>query len=98
MSITGRNSRRDGMNLRYLGDALDHWKGSLFERLQRETLLRSFAVDAMATDAEDWQPVDFALFANLLHIEERQILRHKHLLEIDRGGCFSEIAHEGDLF
>lgn len=86
------------MNLRYLGDALDHWKGSLFERLQRATLLRSFAVDAMATDAEDWQPADFALFANLLHIEERQILRHKHLLEIDRGGYFSEIAHEGDLF
>jgi len=29
------------MNLRYLGDALDHWKGSLFERLQRAGLLRS---------------------------------------------------------
>ena len=86
------------MNLRYLGDALDHWKGSLFERLQRASLLRSFAVDAMATDAEDWQPSDFALFANLLRVEERQILRHKDQLEIDRGGYFSEITHGGDLF
>jgi hypothetical protein len=86
------------MNLRYLGDALDHWKGSLFERLQRASLLRSLAVDAMATDAEDWQPADFALFADLLRVEGRQILRHKHLLEIDRGGYFAEITHEGDLF
>jgi hypothetical protein len=86
------------MNLRYLGDALDHWKGSPFERLQRARLLRSFAVDAMATDAEDWQSTDLALFADLLRIEQPQILRHKHLLEIDRRGYFSEITHEGDLF
>src|SRR5437667_398781 len=72
------------MNLRYLGDALDHWKGSLFERLQRAKLLRAFAVDAMATDAEDWQAADLALFADLLRLQPSQILSHRHILETER--------------
>jgi len=86
------------MNLRYLGDALDHWKGSLFERLQRAGLLQSLAVDAMATDAEDWKPADRALFADLLRVQQAQILVHRQLLEIDRTDYFAEITHEGDLF
>jgi len=44
------------MNLRYLGDALDHWKGSLFESLQQANILHDFAVDAMASDWTDRQP------------------------------------------
>lgn len=86
------------MNLRYLGDALDHWKGSLFERLQRAKLLRAFAVDAMATDAEDWQATDLALFADLLRLEPRQILSHRQILGTERAAYLGEITHEGDLF
>src|SRR5688500_3252510 len=58
------------MNLRYLGDALDHWKGSLFEYLQTACLVRELAVDAMAGDAEQWQPADWKLFARLLRVKE----------------------------
>jgi hypothetical protein len=86
------------VNLRYLGDALDHWKGSLFESLQRATLLRDFAVDPMATDAENWQTADFALFAQLLRVRHNQIVSHRHALAIDRESYFREITHQGDLF
>jgi hypothetical protein len=34
------------MNLTFLGDALDHWKGSIFESLQKGGILPDFAVDA----------------------------------------------------
>jgi hypothetical protein len=41
------------MNLKYLGDTLDHWKGCLFEYLQAQCVLRDFAVDPMATEFQD---------------------------------------------
>lgn len=41
------------MNLRYLGDALDYWKGSVFFRLQERGILKDFSVDPMLTDLED---------------------------------------------
>src|ERR1700688_2197719 len=86
------------MNLRYLGDALDHWKGSLFEYLQNATLLRELAVDAMAGDAEQWQLADWKLFANLLRVKEAQVVPHTQLLAVDRAAYFKEITHRGDLF
>lgn len=86
------------MNLRYLGDALDHWKGSLFESLQRAALLHHLAVDAMATDPEHWRLADFSLLAQLLRVQRRQIIDHRQTLADDRTGYFSEIEHEYDLF
>lgn len=86
------------MNLRYLGDALDHWKGSLFEHLQNAKLFRELAVDAMASDAEDWQAADWKLFAKLLRVKDAQVVRHTRPLAVDRAGYFQEIAHGGDLF
>jgi hypothetical protein len=85
------------MNLDYLGDALDHWKGSLFQYLQTEGTLRDFAVDPMVTDHEEWTEDDFVLFARLLHIKRRQIIRHEAPLTA-RDRYFAEIAHKGDLF
>lgn len=85
------------MNLEYLGDALDHWKGSLFEYLQNEGILRDFAVDPIATDRERWTQADFALYARLLRINRRQIIRHQASLSM-RGRYFAEIMHKGDLF
>ena len=85
------------MNLMYLGDALDHWKGSLFEFLQAERLLRDFAVDPMATDGHLWRDADFALFARLLRVNPTQILHHKMPLT-ERAPYFTEIDHTGDLF
>ena len=86
------------MNLKYLGDALDHWKGSLFERLQNENLFREFFVDAMASDAVEWQIADWKLFANLLRVKDAQVVRHNCSLVTDRAAYFGEITQKGDLF
>jgi hypothetical protein len=85
------------MNRKYLGDALDHWKGSLFELLKESRLLHDFAVDPMAGDWIHWQPEDVAAFARLLRVNESQVISHKAGLA-DRGKYFSEIEHPGDLF
>ncbi|MGD1021021.1 MAG: hypothetical protein ABSA12_17075 [Verrucomicrobiia bacterium] len=85
------------MNRKYLGDALDHWKGSLFECLQASSVLRDFAVDPMATDLPDWQPQDFSLLAKLLRVNPNQIIQHEHGLR-ERSKYFGELSHAGDLF
>lgn len=86
------------MNLQYLGDALDHWKGSVFEILQRERVLIDFLVDPMASDLQAWKSVDSMLFARLLRIEQRQLVSHSHNLCQDRARYFAEIPSSGDLF
>ena len=72
------------MNLLYLGDALDHWKGSLLERLQHAKLLTGLAADAMASDAQDWTPPDWQLFSTLLRLTPSQILTHSAQLPTHR--------------
>jgi len=52
------------MNLQFLGDALDHWKGSVFEALQNSLLLKGFRVDAMASDSEKWEQNDHSYTQN----------------------------------
>lgn len=84
------------MNLNYLGDALDHWKGSLLQYLLAAGALDELAVDPMATDAP-WVEDDFSVYARLLHIEPRQIIRHKAPLT-PRDHYFREIEHARDLF
>jgi hypothetical protein len=79
------------MNLTFLGDALDHWKGSLFESLSREGILRNFAVDPMASDLPAWRPEDFLLFAQLLRIDRSQIVEHQADLN-NRSRYFAEIT------
>src|SRR5262245_13189623 len=86
------------MNLHYLGDALDHWKGSIFEYLQKEKLLKDFLVDPMPTDDSKWNSDDSRLFAQLLRIEERQLVRHTYSLSQHRNRYFAEIPPRGDLF
>jgi len=85
------------MNLAFLGDALDHWKGSLFESLQKGGILQNFAVDPMASDLAAWTPEDFSLFSTLLRIDRSQIVPHSCTLA-DRKSFFAEIRHPGDLF
>jgi len=85
------------MNLAYLGDALDHWKGSVFEFLVSKSLLRDFKVDPMATDHAAWTPAAYKVYAELLRVEEWQILQHSKELAA-RDSYFREIRHTGDLF
>ncbi len=86
------------MNLKYLGDALDHWKGALFGKLQESGLLRRFAVDLMATDLEPWSADDRRLYCSLVHVENHQLVEHRADLAQARHSYFDEIAHDGDLF
>lgn len=85
------------MNLTFLGDALDHWKGSLLESLQAARILRNLAVDPMASDLPTWKPEDFEVFARLLRINSRQIIGHEVTLK-ERGKYFDEIRHADDVF
>ena len=85
------------MNLNYLGDALDHWKGSLFEYLQREGVLHHFAVDPIASDQAQWAETDFAIFGRLLRVNDNQLIHHQSTLA-DRHRYFLEIRRSGDLF
>jgi hypothetical protein len=87
------------MNLRFLGDALDHWKGSVFEGLQSSNVLEDFRVDAMASDIENWRHEDWSLFAKLVRVDESHIVQHEATLNRNhRGKYFDEISHSGDLF
>jgi len=86
------------MNLEFLGDALDYWKGSIFLRLQKGGILKDFLVDPMLTDPEDWYAADFRVYADLLQIRPNQILQHEIKLREDREKYFAEIMHTGDLF
>jgi hypothetical protein len=84
------------MNLNFLGDALDYWKGAIFTDLRSEKLVSNFRVDAMATDTR--QPTDQTLFARLLRIQESQLISHAYNLRQARRQYFSEISSKGDLF
>lgn len=86
------------MNLQYLGDALDHWKGSVFEGLQQDKQLIDFRVDAMVSDSDKWATGDWSLFASLLRITPSQIVRHKANLNKTRDDYFAEVPRNGDLF
>jgi len=86
------------MNLKFLGDALDHWKGSVFEGLQSSNVLEDFRVDAMASDIDNWRPEDRSLYAKLLRVRESQIVEHKATLDSNRKEYFYEIPRYGDLF
>jgi hypothetical protein len=84
----------------HLGDAFDHWKGSLFGSLQRVGILTDFVVDPLVSDDGPWQPQDFGLYARLLRVKLRQVLQHEGRPSIgdDRQGYFQAISHTGDLF
>lgn len=86
------------MNLRYLGDALDHWKGSIFEILQSEGFLNNLRVDAMASDTELWKTTDTELFARLLRVQPAQIIQHRCDIRKERSRYFKEIPRAGDIF
>jgi hypothetical protein len=93
-----RPERKVLVNLRYLGDALDHWKGSLLERLRVDGAITNLAVDPMLTDRPDWLEADFTSFAGLLHVAPYQLVSHTCDLAKSRTPYFQELSHRGDLF
>jgi hypothetical protein len=87
------------MNLNFLGDALDHWKGSILRLMRTEKLLVDLKVDLMATDANNWKKEDFVLFAKLLGVSPSQLVEHRGSLNENRSAYFGELSDTtGDLF
>ena len=85
------------MRLQWMGDALDHWKGSVLELLQRRSVLTDFCIDPMATDIEDWLESDYATYADLLRVDVGRVVRHEKPLG-NRGAYFAEIPPVQDVF
>ena len=91
------------MKHEFLGDALDHWKGSLIGQLLGRGLVQDFAVDPMCTDPKLWNDDDVAAYARLLHVERHQIVSHTDKVDLaakNRAAYFEETMekHHGDLF
>ena len=60
------------MNLRFLGDAFDHWKGSVLQLLG--DTLRDVHVVPLLTDADRWTPEHFEVYARLLRIDPNRVV------------------------
>lgn len=87
------------MNLRFLGDAMDHWKGSIIGRLSKMNMLDSLRADQIASDFSQWGEVDHALYANLLGISKSMLIQHEQPLWENRRKYLEEILTiDGDLF
>jgi len=59
------------MNLAHLGDALDHWKGSLIELIGGKDM----RVVPMFTDDNPWAEQQIEVYARLLHLNPGDVLK-----------------------
>ncbi len=85
------------MNRQYLGDALDHWKGSMLHILYSSGRLNALKVDPMITSPE-WSSADTDFYVRLLGVSANSLVRHDSSLITDRSAYFKEIDEEVDLF
>ncbi|MCJ7744334.1 MAG: hypothetical protein MUO99_07250, partial [Dehalococcoidales bacterium] len=87
------------MNAKHLGDALDHWKGSIIQRM--EGLLERIAVIPMITDDKPWDDKKIETYSRLLSVDRKLVMKvmewNKTTRE-NRGDYFRNIHHRGDLF
>lgn len=89
------------MKTKHLGDAFDHWKGSIIQRLESRNLLKDIAVIPMLTDSSwDNQKEKISAYSHLLNLKANKVLQtgkfggDKH----KRERYFEDIGHAGDLF
>jgi len=78
------------MNSKYLGDAFDHWKGSIIQRLETakpRKLLEDITVVPMITDPKCWNRQKRLVYSRLLNVKPESIL-----------GWEKEPPSSGDLF
>ena len=63
------------MKLEYLGDAFDHWKGSVIRELSKGkgALLNKLWIAPMFTDEKDWKKNDVNKYAGLLNVSAKRI-------------------------
>jgi hypothetical protein len=89
------------MRVKYLGDALDHWKGSFLSTLLTKELIANVAVDPMITDDKPWLKEDIDTYRKLLRLEPRNQICHDQTTfpgERTREEYFHEIPQTGDVF
>ena len=86
------------MRLKYLGDAIDHFKGSILRRLQSKNLLRNIGVDPMATDVDSWEEGHYQLYAELLGVATDRVFRIPGTLNARGRRALGRHSHVGDLF
>lgn len=86
------------MNLTFLGDALDHWKGAVLDVVNKGGVWAQLRVEPMLSDQENWTKADVEVYARLLHVFDDQVLAHKASLANDRKRYFSEVPTGCDLF
>lgn len=86
------------MNTKFLGDEIDHWKGSLILILTRLKLISNFAVDPMVTNCQRWSEENLQTYERLLYLERNMICHNGNPFLKGRQDYFAGIQHEGDLF
>jgi len=85
------------MNLKYLGDALDHWKGSLIQRLSNQGHIIDLHADPLITDDRSWNDEEITVYSNMLNIGKNRILNSSKVFRGNIVGYFSS-SYSGDLF
>ena len=92
-------AKEGGLRREFIGDALDHWKGSLIRFLESESLLENLAVVPMITDDLPWGDADISLYSRLLNaIGNKRILLSVKSFSGERRNYFTAVRHTGDLF
>ena len=90
------------MNSGHLGDAFNHWKGSLISLLVSKQLLGSLVVEPMITDPEAWPEEDIQTYKRLLRLEALgpEAIFHATLTfhGANREDYFNELPKDGDIF
>ncbi len=82
------------MRCDHLGDALDHWKGSVIELVRDKA--RSLKVVPMLTD--EWTPEHVDTYARLLRLTREDVLKSGEVFSRARGVNYFEDVGDGDLF
>jgi uncharacterized phage-like protein YoqJ len=72
------------MNKKHLGDAFDHWKGSLIQILSRKRIIQNLRVEPMITDNEQWGKNDSETYRKLLNLPSVERICHKDEIFVNR--------------
>jgi len=89
------------MNDTFLGDALDHWKGSLVRILNDKQTLCDLAVEPMLT--KQWPDGNLEIYRKLLNLQQQNKIYHANSTfpnrKKERQQYFQDIQHHnGDIF
>jgi len=87
------------VNSKFLGDALDHWKGCLISILLNSRLIRNIAVEPMITDARPWSKDDLETYRRLLRLESTSLICHdQSTFSGSREEYFGAVPKDVDVF